>query len=179
MQISWEYADWLAKAPINKDFPHRVLSLQDHNRIHEDYIVATNFLGRLYRAHEDLVVADPANCIAHLQSHDEDLERVRKCFKRLETFMVSDNYFRSVSGLPPAPYLDQPPTQLALKQNNSDHLTKLARLEVDSILRTLEQPGMYVDGKPHQISHPLWHLPGVDCNKVHPADGQPHLPSWI
>ena len=60
--------------------------------------------------------------------------------------MVSDNYFRSVSGLPPAPYLDQPLTQLALKQNNSDHLTKLARLEVDSILRTLEQPGMYVDG---------------------------------
>ena len=60
--------------------------------------------------------------------------------------MVSDNYFRSVSGVPPAPYLDQPPTQLALKQNNSDHLTKLARLEVESILRTLEQPGMYVDG---------------------------------
>ena len=60
--------------------------------------------------------------------------------------MVSDNYFRSVSGLPPTPYLDQPPTQLALKQNNSDHLTKLARLEVESILRTLEQPGMYVDG---------------------------------
>ena len=60
--------------------------------------------------------------------------------------MVSDNYFRSVSGLPPAPYPDQPLTQLALKQNNSDHLTKLARLEVDSILRALEQPGMYVDG---------------------------------
>ena len=60
--------------------------------------------------------------------------------------MVSDNYLRSVSGLPPAPYLDQPLTQLALKQNNSDHLTKLARLKVDSILRTLEQPGMYVDG---------------------------------
>ena len=60
--------------------------------------------------------------------------------------MVSDNYFRSVSGLPPAPYPDQPPTQLALKQNNSDYLTKLARLKVDLILRTLEQPGMYVDG---------------------------------
>ena len=50
--------------------------------------------------------------------------------------MVSDNYFRSVSGLPPAPYLDQPLTQLALEQNNSDHLTKLARLEVESILKT-------------------------------------------
>ena len=118
MQISWEYANWLAKAPVTKDFPHQVLSLQDHNWIHEDYIAATSFLGRFYRAHEDLIVADPANCITHLQSHDEDLERVRKCFKRLETFMVSDNYFRSVPGLPPAPYLDQPLTQLALKQNN-------------------------------------------------------------
>ena len=146
MQISQEYADWLANAPVNKDFPHRVLSLQDCNRIHEDYIVATNFLGRLYQAHEDLIVADTANHITHPWSHDKDLERVRKCFKRLETFMVSDNYFRSVSGLPPAPYPNQPLTQLALEQNNSDHLTKLARLEVDSILRTLEQPGMYVDG---------------------------------
>ena len=45
--------------------------------------------------------------------------------------MVSDNYFRSVLGLPPAPYMDQPLTQLALEQNNSDHLTKLARLDVD------------------------------------------------
>ena len=94
--------------------------------------------------------------------------------------MVSDNYFRSVSGLPPAPYPDQPLTQLALKQNNSDHLTKLARLEVDSILRTLEQPGMYVDGSiMSNQSPPPRHLPGVDHNKVHPADGQPHLPSWI
>ena len=90
MQISWEYANWLAKAPINKDFPHRVLSLQDHNRIHKDYIAATNFLGRLYQAHEDLVMADPANHITHLWSHDKNLERVRKCFKRLETFMVSE-----------------------------------------------------------------------------------------
>ena len=48
MQISQEYANWLAKAPITKDFPHRVLSFQDRNRIHEDYIAATNFLGRLY-----------------------------------------------------------------------------------------------------------------------------------
>ena len=90
-------------------------------------------------------MADPANHITHLQSHDEDLERVRKCFKRLETFMVPDNYFRSVSGLPPAPYLEQQLSQLALKQNSSDHLKYLARLEVNSILRTLEQPGMYVE----------------------------------
>ena len=59
--------------------------------------------------------------------------------------MVSDNYFRSVSGLPRAPYPEQQLSQLALKQNSSDYLTTLARLEVHSILRTLEQPGMYVD----------------------------------
>ena len=70
--------------------------------------------------------------------------------------MVSDNYFRSVSGLPPVPYPDQPLTQLALEQNNSDHLTKLARLEVESILRTLEQPGMYVDG--NAMSNQLPHV---------------------
>ena len=59
--------------------------------------------------------------------------------------MVSDNYFRSVSGLPPAPYPEQQLSLLALKQNSSDYLTTLARLEAHSILRTLEQPGMYVD----------------------------------
>ena len=58
--------------------------------------------------------------------------------------MVSDNYFRSVSGLPPASYPEQQLSLLALKQN-SDYLTTLGRLEVHSILRTLEQPGMYVD----------------------------------
>ena len=122
-----------------------MLSLQDCNKIHEDFIEATDFLGKMYQVHEDLIMADPANCIAHLKSHNKDLERVRKCFKRLETFMVSDNYFRSVSDLPPAPYPEQQLSQLALEQNSSDYLTTLARLKVHSILRTLEQPGMYVD----------------------------------
>ena len=144
-QLNRLYTTWLAGAPINKDFPHCMLSLQDHNKIHEDFIKDTDFLGKMYQAHEDLIMADPANFITHFKSHNKDLERVIKCFKRLETFMVSDNYFRSVSGLLPAPYPEQQLSQLALEQNNSDHLTTLARLEVHSILRTLEQPGMYVD----------------------------------
>ena len=106
-----------------------MLSLQDCNKIHEDFIEATDFLGKMYQTHEDLIMADPANCITHLKSCDKDLERVRKCLKRLETFMVSDNYFRSVSGLPPAPYPEQQLSQPALKQNSSDYLTTLARLE--------------------------------------------------
>ena len=122
-----------------------MLLLQNCNKIHEDFIEATDFLGKMYQAHEDLILANPANCITHFKSCDKDLERVRKCFKRLETFMVSDNYFRSVSGLAPAPFLEQQLSQLALEQNNSDYLTTLARLEVHLILRTVEQPGMYVD----------------------------------
>ena len=122
-------------------------------------------------------MADPVNHIAHLKSHDEDLERVRKCFKRLETFMVSDNYFRSVSGLPPAPYPEQQLSQLDVKQNSSDYLTTLVRLEVHSILRTLEQPGMYVDRSAASNQSSLYHLLGVNHNKVHPADRQQHLPS--
>ena len=122
-----------------------MLLLQDCNKIHEDLFEATDCLCKMYQAYEDLIVADPANHITHLKSHDEDLERVRKCFKRLDTFMVSDNHFRSVSGLSPAPYPEQQLSQLALKQDSSDYLTTLARLEVHSILRTLEQPGMYVE----------------------------------
>ena len=49
-------------------------------------------------------MADPANCHAHLANHDKDLERVRKCFRCIETFAISDNHYRSVLGLPPAPY---------------------------------------------------------------------------
>ena len=75
---------WLAGAPINKNFPHCMLLLQDCNKIHEDFTEATDFLGKMYRVHEDLIMADPANCISHLKSCDKDLERVRKCFKRLE-----------------------------------------------------------------------------------------------
>ena len=144
-QLNKSYTTWLAGAPINKDFPCCMLSLQDCNKIYEGFIEATDFLGKMYQAHEDLIMAYPANCIAHLKSHDKDLERVRKCFKRLETFMVSDYYFRSVSGLPPAPYPEQQLSQLAFEQNSSDYLTTLARLEVHSILRTLGQPGIYVD----------------------------------
>ena len=98
-QLNRSYTTWLAGAPVNKDFPCCMLLLQDRNKIHEDFIEATDFLGKKYQAHKDVIVADPANCITHFKSHDEDLERVRKCFKRLETFMVSDNYFRSVPGL--------------------------------------------------------------------------------
>ena len=47
-QLNKSYTTWLAGAPINKDFPHCMLSLQDRNKIHEDFIEATDFLGKIY-----------------------------------------------------------------------------------------------------------------------------------
>ena len=90
-------------------------------------------------------MADPANHHAHLANHDKDLERVRKCFRHIETFAISDNYYRSVSGLPPAPYPECQPSQAALEQNTLEYLTSLANFEVGSILRVMEQPEMYAD----------------------------------
>ena len=58
--------------------------------------------------------------------------------------MISDNYFRSISSLPPAPYLECLPSLSALKQNSPEYLTSLTKLDVNSILRMLEQQGIYV-----------------------------------
>ena len=90
-------------------------------------------------------MADPANCHAHLANHDRDLERLRKCFRCIETFAISDNHYRSDLGLPPAPYPECQPSQAALEQNTLEYLTSLENFEVGSILRVTEQPEMYAD----------------------------------
>ena len=122
-----------------------MLSLNDRHQIHLNFVTATDFLGKTYRAYEDLIMADPANCLAHLANPDRDLERVRKFFRHIETFAISDNYYRSVSDLPPAPYTECQPSQASLEQNTPEYLTSLANFEVGSILRVMEQPEMYAD----------------------------------
>ena len=77
---------------------------------------------------------------------DKALGKVRNCFKCMETCVVSDNYFGSVTGLPPAPYPEGQPSQSALEQTSPEDLTSLAWLEVDSVNRLLDQPEMYHDG---------------------------------
>ena len=64
----------------------------------------------------------------------------------IETCIVSDNYFRSVSGLPPAPYPECQPSQSALEQNSPEYLTLLAWLKVNSVKRSLDQSEMYNNG---------------------------------
>ena len=64
----------------------------------------------------------------------------------METCVVSDNYFRSITGLPPAPYPEGQPSQSALEQTSPEDLMSLAQLKVDSVNRLLDQPKMYHDG---------------------------------
>ena len=169
-----------------------MLSLNDRHQICLNLVTATDFLGKTYRAYEDLIMADPANCYAHLANRDRDLERVRKCFRCIETFAISDNYYRSVSGLPPAPYPECQPSQAALEQNSPEYLTSLANFEVGSILRVMEQPEMYADSvdasKPstpqhqRQLAHSMEH-PYCMINPPRPLTGatpmnqfrRPHL----
>ena len=140
-QISDSYSKWIEAAAVSKHFPQSMLSLNDRHQIHLDFVTATDFPGKTYRAYEDLIMVDPASCHAHLANCDKDLERVR-C---IETFAMSDNHSRSVSGLPPVPYPECQPSQAALEQNSLEYLTSLANFEVGSVLRVMEQPEMYAD----------------------------------
>ena len=91
---------WDATAEISKPLPHSMLLLNDRHQVHLDFVTSVDFLGTIYRAYEDLITADPANQLGHMTNCDIILGKVRKGFKRLETFVISDNYFRSISGLP-------------------------------------------------------------------------------
>ena len=96
---------------------------------------------------------------------DTTLGKVRKGFKRLETFVISDNYFRSISGLPPAPYPENQPSQGVLEHNSPEYLTLLATFEVNSVLRTLEKPEMYKDGNASSPPSPQ-HTPPMTGTQV-------------
>ena len=86
-------------------------------------------------------------------------------FKCIETYVVSDYYFRLISGLPPAPYPEHQPSQTALEQNSPEYLTSLVQLEVNSVNRIPDQHEMYQDENvasmmstppiPHSVTTPV------------------------
>ena len=61
-----------------------------------------------------------------MTNQDMSLGKVRNCFKHIEMCVVSDNYFRSISGLPPAPYPEHQPSQTTLEENSPEFLMLLA-----------------------------------------------------
>ena len=50
---------WWESAPTNKLFPHTMLTHEQRQLIHEDFVKATDFLGTTYRTYEQLINADP------------------------------------------------------------------------------------------------------------------------
>ena len=145
-QVGDSFIKWFDSAPTGQPLPCSMLTLEQRQKIHNDFVKVTDFLGTTYRAYKELINADPTNRLEHMTNWDKALGKVRKCFKCIETCVVSDNYFRLISSLPLAPYLECQPSQAALEQNSSEYLTALAQLEVNSVNRLLEQPEMYQEG---------------------------------
>ena len=145
-QITDAFSTWLESAPVSRHFSKSMLSRQDRHRIHLDFVDATDYYSSIFRAYEDLISVDPANRASILTHRDADMEKVKDCFRRIETVAVADNYHRSVLGLPPAPYPEILPTQNQLQTNSTDYLTARAKVEVGEILRIMERAEMYPDG---------------------------------
>ena len=105
-----------------------MLTHEQRQLIHDDFIKATDFIGITYRAYKQLINVDPNNRLDHMTNHDKALGKVRNCFKCMETCIgiVSDNYFRSVTGFFPPPYPEGHPSQSALEQTSTEDLTSLA-----------------------------------------------------
>ena len=109
------------------------------------------------RAYKDLINTDPNNRLEHMTNQDKALGKVRRCFQHIETYVVSDNYFRLISGLPPAPYLELQPSQTTMEQNSLEYLTLSAQLEVNSVNKILEQAEMNkLRCIRMEMSHQIW-----------------------
>ena len=74
-----------------------MLTCEQRQLIHKDFEKATDFLDTTYRAYKQLINTDPSNRLDHMTNQDMALGKV------IEMCIVSDNYFRSISGLPPVP----------------------------------------------------------------------------
>ena len=121
-QVADSFTKWWESAPTNQPFPCSMLTHEQRQFIHDDFVKTTDFLGTTYRAYEQLIIVDPSNRLDHMTNQDKALEKVRNCFKCIETCVVSDNYFRSVPGLPPAPYPESQPIQSALEWTSPEDL---------------------------------------------------------
>ena len=96
------YTKWVATAEISTPLHCSMLLLNDRHPVHLNFITSLDFLGTIYRAYEDLVTTNHSQpWLGYIANCDVIIGKVRKGFKRFETFVISGNYFRSISGLPP------------------------------------------------------------------------------
>ena len=131
-QITGTYHNWVRTAAVSQPLWQSMLTTLQRREIHSDFVKATEFLGTIYRAYEDLINVDPTNRVEHIETCNDILGNVRKCFKWIKTHAIPDNYFRTISDKKPALYPEHQPKS-ALEQNSLEYLMSLAQLEMKSI----------------------------------------------
>ena len=66
VQVADSLTQWWKSAPTNKPFTCTMLTHEQRQLIHEDFIKATDFVGTSYRAYKQLINADPNNRLDHM-----------------------------------------------------------------------------------------------------------------
>ena len=57
-QIGGSYINQLNSPLVSKPLPHAMLTMEERKEIHFDFVKATDFLGTIYKAYEDLINVD-------------------------------------------------------------------------------------------------------------------------
>ena len=65
-QVGDSFTKWLESAPTGQPFPHSMLTHEQRQKIHEDFVKVTDLLGTTYRAYEELINMDPSNRLEHM-----------------------------------------------------------------------------------------------------------------
>ena len=66
VQVADSFIKWWESAPTNQPFFHTMLTHEQRQLIHEDFIKATDVLGTTYRAYEQLINMDPSIRLDHM-----------------------------------------------------------------------------------------------------------------
>ena len=65
-QVGDSFTKWLESAPTGQPFPHSMLTCEQRQKMYEDFVKVTGFLGTTYRAYKVLINMDPSNRLEHM-----------------------------------------------------------------------------------------------------------------
>ena len=65
-QVADSFTKWWESAPTSHLFPFTMLTHEQRQLIHEDFVKATNFLGTTYKVYKQLINTDPSNRLDHM-----------------------------------------------------------------------------------------------------------------
>ena len=67
-QVADSFMKWWESAPTYQPFPYTMLTHEQRQLIHEDFIKATDLLGTTYRTYKQLINMDPSNRLDHMNN---------------------------------------------------------------------------------------------------------------